>query len=321
MAKRFLAAAVGLGVAGTLPAEPIQAPLFTTPLSKPADEPRPAGPPVAPGGNLIPQVPAPATDFLAMPKPVLPPAQVAEPAPPAKPVEPARPVSRTKPDSPLRPADPGFSVNSTGLGDPAAPAAPPAPGVDPMTTPSSAAVLTAALGLALAAAPSAPAQDADVGKIKAATDDIKADLAALKAVVNGNAAAGVRDGMIDRLKALDDQMKRLEVKMAQIDDKLSQMMTRTSASSPVAGGAIPGVPQPMAGPLGAAKGTVRLVNEYSVEVSLLLNGKAYRLGAGETRNVDAPAGDYTYELLQSGAQSKPVTSQIKDGETVTLRIH
>ena len=354
---RFRAAlVVGVGVAGSLAAEPIQAPLLSVPLSKPADEPRPAGPPLTPGGNLMPQVPvpstgipipaplppvpapvAPAVDLLSLPKPVpvpsvpvplAKPEQVAKPAPPANSAEPARPVSRTKPESPLRPTDTGLSVNSTWSGvpapGPAAPAAPPpAPGVAPMTTPTSAAVFTAALGLALAAAPSAPAQDADaIASLKKTAEDIKADVKTMKAVVNGSESLNLKDGLIDRVKAIDAQMQALDKKLSAIESKLDQLTTRTAASSPLAGGTgTPGVPQPMAAAPTGPKGTVRVINEYAVEVSLLLNGRAYRLAAGETKSIDAPAGDYVYELLQSGAQSKPVTSQIKDGETVTLRIH
>jgi hypothetical protein len=193
-----------------------------------------------------------------------------------------------------------------------------------MTTPNTAAVWTAALGLALAAAPAAPAQDVDLNRLKTTTEEIRDDLAALKAVITGNSAAGMKDGVIDRLKTLDEQVRRLELRLAQIDDKLSQMVTRTAGSSPVTSGTNSSIPQPMAGPSspGAGpKGFVRLVNEYSVEVSLLLNGRAHRLTPGETRTVEVPSGDYTYELLQASTPSQPVTSKIKDGETITLRIH
>jgi hypothetical protein len=82
---------------------------------------------------------------------------------------------------------------------------------------------------------------------------------------------------------------------------------------------MPGKPTPSAtAPLTGPKGVVRIVNEYPVEISLLVNGKSYRVAPSESRSIDVPSGSYTYELLQSGAAA--TTSPIRDGETVTLRI-
>ncbi|MBM3983292.1 MAG: hypothetical protein FJ304_24070 [Planctomycetes bacterium] len=66
------------------------------------------------------------------------------------------------------------------------------------------------------------------------------------------------------------------------------------------------------------KGIVRVVNEYPVEITMLINDKTYRVAAGSKLEVEVPAGEFTYQLLQSG---QPATkSVIKDKEPVTLRI-
>jgi hypothetical protein len=65
---------------------------------------------------------------------------------------------------------------------------------------------------------------------------------------------------------------------------------------------------------------VKIINEYPVEIAMVINGASpsYRVAPGTTLDVEVPAGDFTYQLLQSGA---PATkSTIKDKETVKLRI-
>lgn len=325
-------AAAFLAAAGAASAEPIRQPLLPTALSKPVEDVPRTDPAVTPAGALVPVIPAPAaTDAepLGLPRPVeaaptgaVPPTflEVARPAHPAKSAEPAGPIPPTPPDFNLRPADPGLNVNSIGLG---VPATPPAPGVTPMNFPSKTAVMSAAVGLALSAVPAAAQPTAD--DVKKITDDItalKKDVTDVREALYGvkDAPGSFNNSIFGRLNQLDDKVRKIEDKLDKLNDQLGVVIS-SSAASPLNKGAA-GVPQPMSPATGATAikgGTVRVVNEYAVEVSLILNGKAYRFNPGETRAVEVPAGDYTYELLQSG--SPPITSKVKEGETVTLRVH
>lgn len=78
----------------------------------------------------------------------------------------------------------------------------------------------------------------------------------------------------------------------------------------------PGVgADPMAG-----KGTVRIVNEYPVEISMVINGKSQRVAANTELKVTVPMGEFSYLLLSSGVAGTETKSTIKEKETVTLRI-
>lgn len=68
----------------------------------------------------------------------------------------------------------------------------------------------------------------------------------------------------------------------------------------------------------AGKGTVRVVNEYPVQISIVINGTSHRIAPSRTLDVDVNAGDFTYQLLESGAAM--TKSVLKEKETVTLRI-
>ncbi len=61
-----------------------------------------------------------------------------------------------------------------------------------------------------------------------------------------------------------------------------------------------------------------VVNEYQREISMVINDKSYRIAPASKIEVEVPAGDFAYQLLESGAAT--TRSVIKDKETVTLRI-
>jgi hypothetical protein len=113
-------------------------------------------------------------------------------------------------------------------------------------------------------------------------------------LVNPNAP-----GAVDDVKALKD-------KIAALEKEISSLKTQTSLR--------PTVTVPEAKP----KGIVKVVNEYPVEISMVINDKSYRVAPNTKLDVEVPAGDFSYQLLQSGAAV--TKSVIKDKETVTLRI-
>lgn len=103
-----------------------------------------------------------------------------------------------------------------------------------------------------------------------------------------------------------EDIKRLRNRIADLEGEIKTLKTQTALK--------PAVVTPEAKP----KGVVRVVNEYPVEISMVINDKSHRIAPNTKLDVEVPAGDFSYQLLQSGA---PATrSVIKDKETVTLRI-
>ncbi len=101
-----------------------------------------------------------------------------------------------------------------------------------------------------------------------------------------------------------EEIKRLKDKIATLEGSLKAMKEQTALR--------PALPEIK------PKGIVKVVNEYPVEISMVVNEKSYRIAPGTKLEIEVPAGDFTYQLLQSGAA--PTRSAIKDKETVTLRI-
>ena len=111
------------------------------------------------------------------------------------------------------------------------------------------------------------------------------------------------------------EVKRLRNEVASLKSQI-EAMRGTTALRPGdrMGTAVP------SGPItpGAGRGVVRIVNDYPVEVSIIVNDASFRVPAGKTRDVEVPAGEFTYQLLTAGAA--PTKSPIKEKEVVTLRI-
>ncbi len=105
-------------------------------------------------------------------------------------------------------------------------------------------------------------------------------------------------GAVEEIKRLKDRIKTLE-------DDLKSLRTQTTLKPSVTPDAKP-------------KGIVKVVNEYPVEISMVINEKSYRVAPNTKIEVEVPAGEFTYQLLQAGATT--TRSLIKEKETVTLRI-
>ena len=67
------------------------------------------------------------------------------------------------------------------------------------------------------------------------------------------------------------------------------------------------------------QGRVRFINEFSEEMSVVVNGRSYRLLPGQERLVAVPPGDFTYQVLQ--LQRVPQERRIEANETKTIRIY
>jgi hypothetical protein len=192
----------------------------------------------------------------------------------------------------------------------------------------------------LFAAPAAILADDDANK-SAKTDKDKADLAALnkkiedltirigemqkdqKILIEGvqaeqkklyEAINGKKDkdgipvesdrGLVEKVKQLTNRLDAIEKQLKPATSALRPQSPETQSSAVM--------PR-------AQKGIVKIVNEYPVPISMVINGvTSYKVEPQKSRDVEVPAGRFTYQLLESGAA--PTDSTIRDGETVTLRI-
>jgi len=66
------------------------------------------------------------------------------------------------------------------------------------------------------------------------------------------------------------------------------------------------------------QGKVRFINEFTEEMSVVVNGRSYRLVPGQERLITVPPGDFTYQVLQ--LQRFPQERKITADETKTVRI-
>lgn len=152
-------------------------------------------------------------------------------------------------------------------------------------------------------------------KIEAANTkltEIQKDLKNLTELLNGRRD---KDGFpIETSPGLIAELRKLTDRLATVETELNRMKGQTSLRPGSTGSASPGaVVDPRAG-----KGTVRVVNEYPVQISIVVNGTSYRVAPTKSLDVDVSAGEFSYQLLESGAAS--TKSVIKEKETVTLRI-
>ena len=114
------------------------------------------------------------------------------------------------------------------------------------------------------------------------------------------------DGLLKKMTRLEETLAAVDKKLQLLDTKLSAS-TRTASSSPESAKAI------------VETGSVKIVNDYEVEISIVVNGKAFRIEPKETKNIDVPVGSLKYQLLGSG--SSETTRTVKDKEIVTLWVH
>jgi hypothetical protein len=62
-----------------------------------------------------------------------------------------------------------------------------------------------------------------------------------------------------------------------------------------------------------------VVNEYPIQITIAINGTfSYKVAPSKSLEIDVPAGEFSYQLLEAGTAS--TRSTIKEKETVTLRI-
>jgi hypothetical protein len=135
-------------------------------------------------------------------------------------------------------------------------------------------------------------------------DTIKSDLGGLKKEIELMRQA---NGLA--FKELHERVTELEGKLKSLEARISQPPTRVS-NFPPANGAAP------------AMGRIRLLNNYPSPATVILNNTVYRLNPMESRNVEVPAGNYSFEVLVEGFGSvqPPTTATLAANGTRTIEI-
>jgi hypothetical protein len=145
--------------------------------------------------------------------------------------------------------------------------------------------------------------------------DIQEQLRLLNETLNGKRD---KDGNPFPIPGLVGQVKELKDKLSLLEAEVNKLKTNTSLRPTTPTPTNPMSPStPVVDPK-AGKGTVRVVNEYPVLISIVVNGTSYRVAPTKSLDIDVHAGEFTYQLLESGAAA--TRSVIKEKETVTLRI-
>lgn len=266
-----------------------------------------------PGGNSV-KTDAPAPPTLPAMPPVTPPTGLIPPPTAPRGDVPAKIVDRPKPaEMPLLDSEKFTFPLPTATPTPTPPTTHPG---DPIVTNYFKQAATAAvIGGALAGAPLTPANAFPAG-LQGKTDpthaELKRSIDALQTTVNrlvdhvegkkdeGGFKLATDPGLVAEVKKLKDEIAALKTQLTTLQ---SSSLRPPSATTP----------DPMAG-----KGTVSVVNQYPVEISIVVNEKSYRVAPNAKQDITVTAGDFSYQLLQNGAQ--PVKSTIKEKEVVTLRI-
>ena len=179
--------------------------------------------------------------------------------------------------------------------------------------------LSTTMGVALALAPTSALRaeepkttQPDVKVVEAALKkeiaDLKEELKKSKELISSldELVMGRKDGkvMVPADAGLMARMEKIEKAIKSIDEAMSK---RTVGSSPLEGA------KPAAG-----MGRVKVVNEFTAKISIMVNDKSYPLDPSQAKEIEVPMGSFSYLLLADGTIK--TTSAIKDGETVTLRI-
>jgi hypothetical protein len=316
------------GIDPVAPAVPVLLPPSidggVTPAAEPAPPPSPAKS-ARPAAPAVPDMAGSRLQDVHSGNSVKPEKSGKSPAAPVLPVAPLAVPPVTTPGVPALPAvgapreTPGTPVDRTIPAPDAGPNLTEPPPGDPTVRALNQSVAAAVIGgMFLAPAVPAPAAQFKVPlpvqideKTDKALADIQKDLKELTELLKG--ARDTEGFPIPTKPGLLDQLKELNNRLAQVEEDLKKLKGQTSLR-PGGTGSVPATPpDPRAG-----KGTIRVVNEYPVQVSIVVNGTSYRVAPTKTLDVDVPAGEFTYQLLESGGAS--TRSVIKEKETVTLRI-
>jgi hypothetical protein len=161
----------------------------------------------------------------------------------------------------------------------------------------------------LAAALAAPAAGQTAEDVKKLNDKLDALTKALQDVRDGLKTENVRE----KLATIESKIDLLDQDIRTIKDDVRQMKRR------VGDGATTTLRPEYDSSSFRGQGRVRFINEYPEEMSVIVNGRSFRLAPGQERLVPVTPGQFTYQVLN--IQRDIQTRQIAADETKTIRIY
>lgn len=134
---------------------------------------------------------------------------------------------------------------------------------------------------------------------------------------------------IDDLKKVTDDLKKLKDSFAKLDELRSKSIIFETQLEMIEKdikdikrkleGAASTSLKPDTTTAFKGQGRVRFINAYTDEMSVVVNGRSYRLLPGDEKVVPVPPGEYSYQVLQ--IQRAPQERQIAADETKTVTIY
>lgn len=165
--------------------------------------------------------------------------------------------------------------------------------------------LAVVLGTALAAGPAFADPAEDLKKAIEKLDKITKEVQDLKESMKIDELRGKAITIDTKLDMLDKDILEIKKDIKEIKRRLGDN-TSTSLRPEFDSAATRG------------QGRVRFINEFSEEMSVVVNGRSFRLMPGQERLVPVPPGDFTYQVLQ--LQRVAQERRIAADETKTVRI-
>jgi hypothetical protein len=167
--------------------------------------------------------------------------------------------------------------------------------------------LAALLGTALAAAPAFGQTAEDLKKAIDRLDKAAKELEDARTALKS-------DGLREKVTLVDSKIDAIDADVRDIKREIRDLKRRLENGSTSTA-----LRPDYDSVVDRDRGRVRFINEFREEMSVVLNGRSYRLLPGEERLISVPSGSFTYQVLQ--IQRFTQDRRIASGETKTIRIY
>jgi outer membrane murein-binding lipoprotein Lpp len=161
----------------------------------------------------------------------------------------------------------------------------------------------------LAAALAAPAAGQTADDIKKLNDKLDALAKSVQDLKDGAKTDGVRE----KVATVDSKIDQLDQDIQAIKKDLRDLKRK------VDGGSTTALRPEYDSTTFRGQGRVRLINDFPEEMSVIVNGRSYRLLPGQERLVAVPPGEFTYQVLQIHRDAR--VRDIAANETKNIRIY
>jgi hypothetical protein len=164
----------------------------------------------------------------------------------------------------------------------------------------------ALLGVALLAAPAFGQTAEDIKKLNEKLDALTTTLQAVK--------DGMKtDSLREKVSTIDAKIDLIDQDIKEIKKDLRELKRKVDSGTTTA------LRPEFDSAAARGMGRVRFINEIGEEISVMLNGRAYRLLPGQERQVAVSPGEFTYQVLNF--QRTPQVRQVQADETKNIRIY